>query len=127
MLTMNNFPNLKDLDNNTVFIRGVFGTVHVSCSPWSTQELDAAYANSKYFKEWVGKNEPILGFPTEDCNVCQQTFAQNEMIMLIPATLQEVLPLTLKKNLENNCQCPNLLNGHSFQCALSQNLIFEKK
>lgn len=91
--------NLADLDNPAVFFPELAGCVHKDCSPWTSQEIETAYAKSKTFRLRMGTSAPFSGAELHDgtrpfydafCNVCLENMTITDSVMLVPVTLEEL-------------------------------------
>ena len=117
---------LERLDDLKTFIPGLLGSVHQDCSPWTGEEIEAAYQKSSRphkpgtslpieYSQLNGKRQSYL----TDCNICLKHFKNEDLIMVIPVTCQEFATTAKKKRLQQGiaeCQCPDILNGHCNTC-----------
>jgi len=113
--------SLDQIDDSNVFMPRMLGIVHKDCSPWSSQEIEAAYAKSATKQHLVGSSEPILCqkrneffYPLtgvkstiDDCNVCLGILKDGDVIMRIPVTLKELKGLSKARlaELARDCDC----------------------
>jgi len=119
--------SLSDLNNPKIFKHDLLGSVHSSCSPWSSQELEAAYQESSIYQQVIGSSIPVLKTKAHpnctECGVCHRHFKDDEEVMLIPVTRQELLETAVKASTQPGvaiCNCPNLLSGHLSNCVFDK-------
>ena len=118
---MTKLESLDQIDDPSVFMPRMLGIVHQDCSPWSSQEIEAAYAKSATKQHLVGSSEPILCqnshvffYPLtgvrstiDDCNVCFGLLKDTDVIMRISVTLKEFKGLSKARlaGLARDCDC----------------------
>lgn len=110
--------DLSQLDDTTVFIVGLGGYVHEQCSPWSSQEIEAAYAKSIRHAYKAGAGATSLPTtatklcaedPDPFCNVCLASIIASDIVMVIPVTVAELKDPKLQARARAyfwECNCP---------------------